>query len=133
MCKSNPDISFILPREELHLGPSHPGAFPGSGPLINGTGGYRPTLIEPERLKDFGEEEQLNGDVKGHVTKVIAESEITLMQPPKLRRVSEFQVVPKPPKQYLRFEDISAAAFRIHSGLQKTPCTVHINSWAIYN
>ncbi|XP_024916468.1 uncharacterized protein LOC103387530 isoform X1 [Cynoglossus semilaevis] len=53
----------------------------------------------------------------------MAESEITLMQPPKLRRVSEFQVVPKPPKQYLRFEDISAAAFRIHSGLQKTPCT----------
>ncbi|XP_059215632.1 uncharacterized protein LOC131993658 [Centropristis striata] len=46
-----------------------------------------------------------------------------LMEPPKTRRVSEFRLVPRPLIQYLRFEDISAAAFRIQSGIQKTPCT----------
>ncbi|XP_034041421.1 L-threonine ammonia-lyase [Thalassophryne amazonica] len=46
-----------------------------------------------------------------------------LMDPPKTRRVSEFKAVPKPPAQYLRFEDISAAAFRIQTVIQKTPCT----------
>lgn len=82
----------------------------------------RPTLIEPERLKDFGEEDLLNGDVKVHDTKVVGGPEIMLMEPPKTRRISEFRAVPKP--QFLRFEEISAAAFRIQTGIQKTPCTV---------
>ncbi|XP_028983584.1 L-threonine ammonia-lyase [Betta splendens] len=110
-------------REELHLGPRQPGGCSKPGPVSNGTMGRRPTLIEPERLKDFGEEELLNGDVKVHDTKVVGGPEIMLMDPPKTRRVSEFRIIPRPQAQYLRFEDISAAAFRIHSGVQKTPCT----------
>uniref|UniRef100_H2L489 L-serine deaminase n=1 Tax=Oryzias latipes TaxID=8090 RepID=H2L489_ORYLA len=85
--------------------------------------GRRSTLIEPERLKDFGEEELLNGDVRVHETRMVEAPEIKLMDPPKTRRLSEFRTVPRPPLQYLRFEDISAAAFRIQSGIQKTPCT----------
>lgn len=88
----------------------------------NGTAGCRPALIEPERLKDFGEEHLLNGDVKVYEMKVAEAPEIKLMEPPKTRRVSVFRTTPKP--QYLRFEDISAAAFRIQTGIQKTPCTV---------
>lgn len=88
----------------------------------NGTAGCRPALIEPERLKDFGEEHLLNGDVKVYEMKVAEAPEIRLMEPPKTRRVSVFRTTPKP--QYLRFEDISAAAFRIQMGIQKTPCTV---------
>ncbi|XP_026165870.1 L-threonine ammonia-lyase isoform X2 [Mastacembelus armatus] len=110
-------------REELHLGPKQSGVSYKCGPICNGTTGRRLTLIEPERLKDFGEEELLNGDVKVHDTKVVGGPEIMLMDPPKTRRVSEFRIVPRPPAQYLRFEDISAAAFRIQSGIQKTPCT----------
>lgn len=117
-------LTFSL-REELHLGPSQPGASYKCGTISNGTAGRRPTLIEPERLKDFGEEELLNGDVRVYDTKVVGGAEIMLMDPPKTRRVSEFRIVPRPPVQYLRFEDISAAAFRIQSGIQKTPCTVY--------
>lgn len=117
------DLFFLSPhREELHLGPHHPGGSFKCGPVNNGTAGRRPTLIEPERLKDFGEEHLLNGDVKVYDTKVVEVPEIRLTEPPKTRRVSEFRIRPKP--QYLRFEDISAAAFRIQTGIQKTPCTV---------
>ncbi len=117
---------FFL-REELRLGPSQPGSSYKCGPISNGTAGRRPTLIEPERLKDFGEEELLNGDVKVYDTKVSGGPEIMLKDPPKTRRVSEFRIVPKP--QYLRFEDISAAAFRIQTEIQKTPCTVTSVTW----
>uniref|UniRef100_A0A3Q2XL47 L-serine deaminase n=1 Tax=Hippocampus comes TaxID=109280 RepID=A0A3Q2XL47_HIPCM len=111
-------------REELRLGPAQP-YDPHKGALLsNGAVGRRPTLIEPERLKDFGEEELLNGDVKVRETKVVVEAPvITLKEPPKTRRVSEFRIVPRPVPQYLRFEDISAAAFTIQSSIQKTPCT----------
>lgn len=115
----------MVSREELRLGPRQPGGCNKPGPVSNGTMGRRLTLIEPERLKDFGEEELLNGDVKVHDTKVVGSPEILLMDPPKTRRVSEFRIMPRPTTQYLRFEDISAAAFRLHSGIQKTPCTVH--------
>uniref|UniRef100_A0A672HRM7 L-serine deaminase n=1 Tax=Salarias fasciatus TaxID=181472 RepID=A0A672HRM7_SALFA len=108
---------------ELRLGPSQPGCPFKPGPVSNGAAGRRPTLIEPERLKDFGEEDLLNGDVKVYETKVVGCPEIVLMEPPKTRRLSEFRIVPRPPAQYLRFEDISAAAFRIQAGIQKTPCT----------
>lgn len=105
------------------MGPTRPGNYFKSGPVSNGTAGRRPTLIEPERLKDFGEEELLNGDVKVHDIQVVGGGpEILLKEPPKTRRVSEFRAVPKP--EFLRFEDISAAAFKIQSGIQKTPCTV---------
>uniref|UniRef100_A0A3B5RD66 L-serine deaminase n=1 Tax=Xiphophorus maculatus TaxID=8083 RepID=A0A3B5RD66_XIPMA len=100
-------------REELRLGPSLPGG--SYKPICNGAVGRRPTLIEPERLKDFGEEELLNGDVKYHQTSVAGTPEMKLMDPPKTRRVSEFRIIPKPPAQFLRFEDISAAAFTIQS------------------
>ncbi|XP_044070898.1 L-threonine ammonia-lyase isoform X1 [Siniperca chuatsi] len=116
-------ILLFAPREELHLGPSQPGGSYKCGHVSNGTAGHRPTLIEPERLKDFGEEELLNGDVKVYDTKVVGGPKIMLMEPPKTRRVSEFRIVPRPPTQYLRFEDISAAAFRIQTVIQKTPCT----------
>ncbi|GLD70692.1 L-threonine ammonia-lyase [Lates japonicus] len=116
-------VLLFVQREELQLGPSHPGSSYKCGPVSNGAAGRRPTLIEPERLKDFGEEELLNGDVRVHNTKVTGVPEIMLMDPPKTRRVSEFRIVPRPPVQYLRFEDISAAAFRIQTGIQKTPCT----------
>lgn len=115
-------LTSSSPREELRLGPHHPGGSFPFGLLSNGTAGCRPTLIEPERLKDFGEEHLLNGDVKVIETKVVEAPEVRLMEPPKTRRVSEFRLTPKP--QYLRFEDISAAAFRIQTGIQKTPCTV---------
>ncbi|XP_013886919.1 threo-3-hydroxyaspartate ammonia-lyase [Austrofundulus limnaeus] len=110
-------------REEVRLGPPQPCASYRCGSMSNGAVGRRPTLIEPERLKDFGEEDLLNGDVRFYQTKVVEPPEIRLMDPPKTRRVSEFRVVPRPPAQYLRFEDISAAAFRIQAGIQKTPCT----------
>lgn len=110
-------------RDELRLGPCQPGCSYKCGPISNGMAGRRPTLIEPERLKDFGEEELFNGDVKVYDTKVVGCPEILLLDPPKTRRLSEFRVVPRPPVQYIRFEDISAAAFRIQSGIQKTPCT----------
>uniref|UniRef100_A0A3B3YWK8 L-serine deaminase n=1 Tax=Poecilia mexicana TaxID=48701 RepID=A0A3B3YWK8_9TELE len=100
-------------REELRLGPSLPGG--SYKPVCNGAVGRRPTLIEPERLKDFGEEELLNGDAKYHQTSMAGTPEIKLMDPPKTRRVSEFRIIPKPPAQFLRFEDISAAAFTIQS------------------
>uniref|UniRef100_A0A3P9JB27 L-serine deaminase n=1 Tax=Oryzias latipes TaxID=8090 RepID=A0A3P9JB27_ORYLA len=121
--KDGEDRDPFWERDELRLGPSQPGASHKYGPLSNGAAGRRSTLIEPERLKDFGEEELLNGDVRVHETRMVEAPEIKLMDPPKTRRLSEFRTVPRPPLQYLRFEDISAAAFRIQSGIQKTPCT----------
>ncbi|KAF7652574.1 hypothetical protein LDENG_00095120 [Lucifuga dentata] len=113
---------LLLSREELILGPRQPGDK--GGPISNGTTGCRPTLIEPERLKDFGEEELLNRDVKMHENFVVGAPEIQLMDPPKTRRISAFSEKAHPkPAQYLRFEDISAAAFRIQTAIQKTPCT----------
>ncbi|XP_077470032.1 L-threonine ammonia-lyase [Stigmatopora argus] len=111
-------------REELHPGPANPCDSYKGVPISNGGVGRRPTLIEPERLQDFGEEELLNGNVKVHEPRVVVEAPvITLKEPPKTRRVSEFRIVPRPTLLYLRFEDISAAAFTIQSGIQKTPCT----------
>lgn len=123
--KHNVLFVVFFPRDELHLGPSQPGGSYKCGLISNGTAGRRPTLIEPERLKDFGEEDLVNGDVKVYSTKVVGSPEIMLMEPPKTRRLSEFRIVPRPLVQYLRFEDISAAAFRIQTGIQRTPCTVH--------
>ncbi|XP_064786873.1 L-threonine ammonia-lyase-like [Oncorhynchus masou masou] len=120
--------------EEQRLGPTKQGCSTSSkstcnkdAPVCNGVAGCRPTLIHPERLKDFGieEEECLNGEVKTFETKVVGAPEIQLMDPPKTdkKRSSERKAVPPPKPEYLRFEDISAAAFKIQPAMQKTPCT----------
>lgn len=95
-------------------------------PVSNGAVGRRPTLICPERLKDFGAEEYLNGDVTFLESKVSEAPEVQLMCPVKPSKkcgnvcTSSSNI----PVEYLRFEEISMAAFKIQSGLQKTPCTV---------
>ncbi|KAK5853632.1 hypothetical protein PBY51_014770 [Eleginops maclovinus] len=110
-------------RDELCLGPSLPGGSDKCGHVSNGNAIRRSTLIEPERLKDFGEEELVNGDVKVYGTKLVGvPAEFVLKEPPKIRRMSEFRNNPRPLVPFLRFEDISAAAFRIQTGIQKTPC-----------
>lgn len=95
-------------------------------PVSNGAVGRRPTLICPDRLKDFGAEEYLDVDVKCLETKVTEAPEIQLMCPvkPIKKRVSVCTPVSNVPAEYLRFEDISMAALKIQSGVQKTPCTV---------
>ncbi|KAL7889811.1 hypothetical protein AOLI_G00020690 [Acnodon oligacanthus] len=128
-------LSFILlflPREEERLGANkkkystHDGQCHKDGPISNGTLVRRPTLICPERLRDFGAEEYLNGDVKTFETTVVGGPEVQLMAPPKpsIKRNKEYKSVPKAPVEYLRFEDISAASLKIQqAGIQKTPCT----------
>ncbi|XP_051503842.1 L-threonine ammonia-lyase-like isoform X2 [Myxocyprinus asiaticus] len=111
---TKPDCSF-------HSGPCHK-----DGHIGNGRVGRRSTLICPERLKDFGVEEYLNGDVKVFETTVTEPAEVQLMSTPKpsVKKGSESKSASKPPPEYLRFEDISAAAFKLQqSGIQKTPCT----------
>ncbi|KAM8859420.1 L-threonine ammonia-lyase isoform 2-T2 [Spinachia spinachia] len=110
-------------RDELRLGPGLPGGPPKCGLVSNGTTCGRSTLIEPERLKDFGEEELVNGNIRVRGTKAFGDAEIKLKEPPKIRRLSEFRIVPRPIIEYLCFEDISAAGFRIQAVIQKTPCT----------
>ncbi|KPP72534.1 hypothetical protein Z043_108457 [Scleropages formosus] len=94
-------------------------------PVPNGCLSRRPTPIHPERLKDFGEEEYLNGDVKTWETKVAGDPEPQLLSPPKpvKKKDSDAKTTTKTQNEYLRFEDISAAAFKIQSTMQKTPCT----------
>ncbi|XP_051945420.1 LOW QUALITY PROTEIN: L-threonine ammonia-lyase-like [Xyrauchen texanus] len=112
---------FTKPDCSFHSGPCHK-----DGHTCNGQVGRRSTLICPERLKDFGAEEYLNGDVKVFETKVTEPAEVQLMSTPKpsVKKSSESKSASKPPPEYLRFEDISAAAFKLQqSGVQKTPCT----------
>ncbi|XP_041921978.1 serine racemase [Alosa sapidissima] len=94
-------------------------------PVSNGAVGRRPTLICPERLKDFGAEEYLNGDVKFSESKVAKAPEIQLMCPvkPSKKCGSVCTSTINLPAEYLRFEEISMAAFKIQPGVQKTPCT----------
>ncbi|KAK7149095.1 hypothetical protein R3I93_013183 [Phoxinus phoxinus] len=108
------------------------GSRPAGGPcakdarLANGPAGRRSTLICPERLKDFGAEEYLNGDVKVFETSVSEPAEVQLMSPPKAsaKKSAESKPAPQAALEHLRFEDISAAAFRLQqSSVQRTPCT----------
>lgn len=95
--------------------------------ISNGVPIRRPTLICPERLRDFGAEEYLNGDVRHFKTKVAEVPEMQLMAPPKpsIQINNDIKPAPKPPAEYLSFEDISAAVLNIQqAGIQKTPCTV---------
>ncbi|XP_075073229.1 L-threonine ammonia-lyase-like isoform X1 [Mixophyes fleayi] len=85
-----------------------------NGPLVS--------PIHPERLKDFVEEEYLNGDVTTWEIKTAGNAEEPLTDAvefvvPKIQKSSV-----RPKNEFLRFEDISAAAFKIQSGVQKTPC-----------
>ncbi|XP_069467132.1 L-threonine ammonia-lyase-like isoform X2 [Ambystoma mexicanum] len=101
------------------------------GPGQNGSHVPRPTPINPERLKDFGEEDYLNGDVKTWEMKIVGHPEELLKDAP---RAPPPQVTPspvnapvrrasiRPRSEVIRFEDISAAAFKIQGGVQKTPC-----------
>ncbi|TSK22647.1 putative serine racemase [Bagarius yarrelli] len=83
----------------------------------------RPILICPERLRDFGAEEYLNGEVRALQTKLMEAPEVQLMVPPKAS-TNDYKPAPKIPADYLDLEDIKAAALNIHqSGIQKTPCT----------
>ncbi|XP_062851475.1 L-threonine ammonia-lyase [Trichomycterus rosablanca] len=132
-------LSFILlflPRDEQRLTSrkqscsSNDGQCRKDKAMSNGTSAYRPTLISPERLRDFGAEEYINGDVKTFETKVVGIPEVLLMAPPKPSIKSNKESMPapmpalKPSAEHLCFEDISAAAFKIQqSAIQKTPCT----------
>ncbi|XP_068111567.1 L-threonine ammonia-lyase-like isoform X2 [Hyperolius riggenbachi] len=78
--------------------------------------------IHPERLKDFVEEEYLNGEPTTWEMKITgpqSEEPLKEIEPtaPKVRKSSV-----RPKNEFLRFEDISAAAFKIHNGVLKTPC-----------
>ncbi|XP_067323069.1 L-threonine ammonia-lyase-like isoform X3 [Anolis sagrei] len=88
------------------------------GPVRNGHIGQQPPSINPERLKDFGEEDSLNGGVKTWEMKIIGRNE-ELLRDSVIRpdRISQPDY-----NKSIRFEDISAAAFKIQCGVQKTPC-----------
>ncbi|XP_075466522.1 L-threonine ammonia-lyase-like isoform X3 [Ascaphus truei] len=93
-----------------------------NGPVQSDHNGPRQLSINPERLKDFVEEEYLKGDMTTWEMKVAGRSEEQLKEPvepiaPIIRKPSL-----RPKNEFLRFEDISAAAFKIQSGVQKTPC-----------
>ncbi|XP_027030644.1 L-threonine ammonia-lyase [Tachysurus fulvidraco] len=97
-----------------------------NGIISNGVLTRRPTLICPERLRDFGAEEYLNGEVRPFKTKEMEAPEMQLMAPPKtpIQSIKDYKPAHKPPAEYLGFEDISAAALNMQqSGIQKTPCT----------
>ncbi len=115
---SKPDCSF------------HSGPCAKAGPIGNGRLGRRSTLICPERLKDFGAEEFLNGDVKVFESSVSQAPEVQLLSTPKpVKKSGESKTTAKPAPEHLRFEDISAAAFKLQqTGIQKTPCTVHTHT-----
>uniref|UniRef100_A0A8C2FAB7 L-serine deaminase n=1 Tax=Cyprinus carpio TaxID=7962 RepID=A0A8C2FAB7_CYPCA len=111
---SKPDCSF------------HSGPCAKDGHIRNGRLGRRSTLICPERLKDFGAEEYLNGDVKVFESSVSEPPEVQLLSTPKpaVKKSSESKTTATAPPEHLRFEDISAAAFKLQqAGIQKTPCT----------
>lgn len=90
------------------------------GPVRNGQIGQRPPSINPERLKDFGEEDYLNGGVKTWEMKLTSPNEKLLRD-----SVSHPDRISQPAyNKFIKFEDISAAAFKIQCGVQKTLCTV---------
>ncbi|XP_033881355.3 uncharacterized protein LOC117415310 isoform X1 [Acipenser ruthenus] len=94
------------------------------GPIRSSHTLHRSASIAPERLKDFGEEEYLNGDVKSWEMKIVGLPKRLLGDAAEPQKPAE----PRPtsaqnPPAFIRFEDISAAAFKIQCGVQKTPCT----------
>lgn len=94
------------------------------GPIRNGLIGQKPPSINPERLKDFGEEDYLNGDVKTWEMKIVSRNEELLRDDPSRIPQSSSRTSLSSCNKLIRFEDISAAAFKIQCGVQKTPCMV---------
>ncbi|MGH0141396.1 UNVERIFIED_CONTAM: hypothetical protein FKN15_075271 [Acipenser sinensis] len=94
------------------------------GPIRNGHTPHRSVSIAPERLKDFGEEDYLNGDVKTWEMKIVGRPERLLGDAAEPQKPTEpLPTCAQNPPAFIRFEDISAAAFKIQCGVQKTPCT----------
>ncbi|KAL8186764.1 UNVERIFIED_CONTAM: hypothetical protein K2H54_007735 [Gekko kuhli] len=94
------------------------------GPIRNGVIGQRAPSINPERMKDFGEEDYFNGGVKTWEMKIVSHGEELLRDAasrPDRISLSAYN-------KCIRFEDISAAAFKIQCGVQKTPCMV----WSLF-
>uniref|UniRef100_A0A8C5WKZ3 L-serine deaminase n=1 Tax=Leptobrachium leishanense TaxID=445787 RepID=A0A8C5WKZ3_9ANUR len=93
-----------------------------NGPVSCEQNGPRPAPIHPERMKDFVEEEDLNGDATTWEMKVVERPEEQTKESvePIVEKIRKPSVRPK--NEFLRFEDISAAAFKTQSGVQKTPC-----------
>ncbi|XP_059422908.1 L-threonine ammonia-lyase-like [Carassius carassius] len=92
---------------EQRRGSSKPDCSFHSGPCVkdthigNGRPGRRSTLICPERLKDFGAEEYLNGDVKVFESSVSEPPEVQLMSTPK-PAVKKSKTTAKDPPEHLR-------------------------------
>ncbi|XP_061236035.1 L-threonine ammonia-lyase-like isoform X4 [Neopsephotus bourkii] len=92
------------------------------GPIRNGLIGQKPPSISPERLKDFGEEDYLNGDVKTWEMKIVSHNEELLRDGLSHIPQSSSRTSLSSCNKLIRFEDISAAAFKIQCSVQKTPC-----------
>ncbi|XP_070608094.1 L-threonine ammonia-lyase-like [Erythrolamprus reginae] len=80
----------------------------------------RRSSIHPERLKDFGEEEELNGGVKTWELKIISQEEEKLNDAATCPEVAISKPVYTTCK---KIQDISTAALKIQHGVLKTPCT----------
>ncbi|XP_017662671.1 PREDICTED: putative threonine dehydratase isoform X1 [Lepidothrix coronata] len=92
------------------------------GLMRNGLIAQKPPSINPERLKDFGEEDYLNGDVKTWEMKIVSRNEELLTDTLSHIPQSSSTTILSSCNKLIRFEDISAAAFKIQCGVQKTPC-----------
>ncbi|XP_039236940.1 L-threo-3-hydroxyaspartate ammonia-lyase-like [Pipra filicauda] len=92
------------------------------GLMRNGLITQKPPSINPERLKDFGEEDYLNGDVKTWEMKIVSRNEELLTDTLSRIPQSSSTTILSSCNKLIRFEDISAAAFKIQCGVQKTPC-----------
>ncbi|XP_071987075.1 L-threonine ammonia-lyase-like isoform X2 [Engystomops pustulosus] len=93
-----------------------------NGPVQSDQNGPRVPPIHPERLKDFVEEEYLNGNPTTWEMKISGNPEQPLKEVVEPAAVKARKPSVRPKNEFLRFEDISAAAFKIQSGVQKTPC-----------
>eukprot|EP00061_Rhincodon_typus_P013977 g40705.t1 len=84
--------------------------------------GSKCRAINPERLKDFGEDEYLEKDVKTCDITVTGHSETQLSNAVNMPEHKTNRIRGNCSGQ-IQFEDISVAAFKISNGVQKTPCT----------
>ncbi|XP_058045501.1 L-threonine dehydratase catabolic TdcB-like isoform X1 [Ahaetulla prasina] len=80
----------------------------------------RRSSIHPERLKGFGEEEELNGGVKTWEMKIISQEEEKLNDSATCPEVAISKPIYTTCK---KIQEISAAALKIQHGVLKTPCT----------
>ncbi|XP_060710298.1 L-threonine ammonia-lyase isoform X1 [Hemiscyllium ocellatum] len=94
----------------------------GDGQIGNGCPLLQPRAINPERLKDFGEDEYLEKDVKTCEVTITGRTETQLGNALNMTEHKTNQILGMCSGQ-IQFEDISVAAFKISNGIQKTPCT----------